>query len=49
MMWSVVAAKIIKSGNISDGNVKLSGVWFLRVQELNCCLDYLSDLDEADA
>ena len=48
MMWSVVAAKIIKSGNISDCKVKLSGVWFLRVQELNC-LDYLSDLDEADA
>ena len=48
MMWPVIAAKIIKSRNIFDGNVKLSGVWFLRVQELNC-LDYLSDLDEADA
>jgi hypothetical protein len=33
MMWPVVAAKIIKSRNISDGNVKLSGVWFLRVQK----------------
>jgi hypothetical protein len=48
MMWSVVAAKIIKSGNISDDNVQLSGVWFLRIQELSC-LDYLSLPDEADA
>ena len=48
LLLDIYYSNIITSGNISDGNVKLSGVWFLRVQELNC-LDYRSDLDEADA